>query len=73
MRGMERLATAISLAVQKGKKGRPAERGILHGDSVQIGTKLYPRKLAVDMALHEGDVVWCQVTEDETLAVIVGA
>lgn len=73
MRGMQRLATAISQAVQKGKKGRPAERGILRGDSVQIGTRLYPKRLAVDMALHEGDVVWCQVADDETLAVIVGA
>ncbi|MBR3457655.1 MAG: hypothetical protein IKH16_05835 [Selenomonadaceae bacterium] len=73
MRGMQRLADAVARAVQKGKKGRPAERGILRGDSVQIGTRLYPRKLAVDMALHEGDVVWCQVTEDETLAVSVGA
>ncbi len=73
MTGTGRLAAAIAEAVRKGKKGRPAERGIIQGSRVQIGTRLYSRKLAVDMSLHDGDVVWCQVTDDESMAVIVGA
>lgn len=71
--GVEQLAETVARAVRMAKKGRPAERGIVRGGSVQIGTKLYPRKLAVDLNINDGDVVWCQVTDDDTLAVIVGA
>ena len=71
--GVDRLADAIAGAVRMAKKGRPAERGIVVGGSVQIGTRLYPRRLAVDLNINDGDVVWCQVTDDGTLAVIVGA
>ena len=73
MGGMEKLAEAIAKAVEKGKQGRPAERGVITGGSVQIGTRLYPCKLAVDLNISDGDVVWCQLTDNETLAVIVGA
>ena len=73
MGGMETLATAIAKAVEKSKKGRPAERGVITGGNVQIGTRLYPCKLAVDLNIQDGDVVWCQLTDNETLAVIVGA
>lgn len=73
MKGLERLKTAIQTAVKNSKKGRPAERGIVHGSNVMIGQKLYKKALAVDITTRDGDAVWCQVTDDETTAVIVGA
>lgn len=73
MGGMEKLAAVIAKAVEKSQKGRPAERGVITGGNVQIGTRLYPCKLAVDLNIQDGDVVWCQLTDNETLAVIVGA
>lgn len=71
--GTDRLAQTIARAVELAKRGRQAERGRISGSGVQIGTKTYPTKLAVDLNIQDGDVVWCQVTDDDSLAVIVGA
>ena len=71
--GVGRLSAAIAEAVRMAKRGRPAERGRVSSGGVQIGTRVYPCKLAVDLNIREGDVVWCQVTDDGSLAVIVGA
>ncbi|MBO6177831.1 MAG: hypothetical protein J6O04_01485 [Selenomonadaceae bacterium] len=73
MNGLKRLEAAIKTAVSKAKKGRPAERGIVQGNSVLVGTKLYAKQLATDLSVASGDVVWVQITDDETTAVIVGA
>lgn len=71
--GLSRLTAAITTAVKNSKKGRAAVRGIVQGDKVQVGTKTYAKKLATDLNAGTGDVVWVQITDDDSTAVIVGA
>ena len=71
--GMVGLATTIRDALEKARKGVPAERGIMSGGGyVSIGTKTLPAHLAVDIDVQGGDAVWCQVVDDGMSAVIVG-
>lgn len=73
MSGLSGLAAALAVAVKKAKKGRAAVRGIVSGDSVQVGNRYYAKRLATDLSTRDGDVVWVQITDDDTTAVIVGA
>jgi len=71
--GLSKLAAALQTAVIKAKKGRAAVRGIVSGDSVQVGNRYYAKRLATDLSTRDGDVVWVQITDDDSTAVIVGA
>lgn len=74
MRGMVGLAETIRDAIQRARKGIPAERGVMQGNSyVAIGGKTYPAHLAVDLDAQSGDAVWCQIVDDGTSAVVVGS
>ena len=70
MNGIDGLATVVRQAIKK-KNIPGAERGIIQGKTVRIGSRAYPFSLAVDVHANEGDSVWAQRTEDGR-AVIVG-
>ena len=70
MNGVDGLAAAVRQAMRK-KNIPGAEKGIVEGKNVRIGSRAYPFSLAVDVLADEGDAVWVQRTEDGR-AVIVG-
>ena len=71
--GMVGLAETIRDALEDARRGIPAERGVMSGGYVSIGTRTYPAHLAVDLDIHDRDAVWCQLVDDMTGAVIVGS
>ena len=70
MEGVAGLADVIRRAVQK-KNIPGAEKGVIRGNTVRIGSRAYPFSLAADVHTDEGDSVWVQRTESGR-AVIVG-
>ena len=74
MKGVEGLADALRIGMKRAKKNseQKAQRGVIQGDMVRIGSRSYPFKAAVDCNTEEGCLVWVQISKGGT-AVIVGA
>lgn len=74
MNGVEGLADAIGIGVRNARKKaeQKAQRGMIQGGMVRIGSRSYPFKAAVDVNTEDGCLVWVQISKAGT-AVIVGA
>lgn len=73
MGGVQGLAEAIKNAVDRRIVNEArALRGTIHGGKFQSGAKSYPYKQAVDCNTNEGNKVWAQLTQNNSV-VIVGA
>ncbi len=74
MNGIEGLADAIRTGMRNARKKseQKAQRGVIQGGMVRIGSRSYPFKAAVDVNTNDGTLVWVQISQAGT-AVIVGA
>lgn len=54
------------------KSNNTAVQGRITGGKIMVGNKSYNADLAVDMAVFDGDTVWCVIDDSGTTAVIVG-
>lgn len=73
MYGLAGLREVLRQREQKKKetKGSGITRGLISGGTVSIQGKSYPYTLAVDVTVHNGQYVWCELYGNR--AVIVGA
>ncbi len=69
MNGVDGLAAAVRRSRRK-KQIPGAERGIVEGNIVRIGSRAYPFSLAVDVSISEGQAVWVQRTENGRVVVV---
>lgn len=70
--GLYNLGNVAKEAYEMAMRGRSAQRGIYRDGNVQVGTKTYPCKLVVDIPLRNGSVCYCQITDNDRFAIIVG-
>ena len=74
MNGVAGLADAIRTGIRNARKKseQKAQRGIIQGGMVRVGSRSYPFKAAVDVGTEDGCPVWVQISQAGT-AVRVGA
>ena len=73
MYGLAGLKEALRQKQKKNKnsEGSGITRGLISGDFVCVNGKSYPYTLAVDVTVHNGQYVWCELYGNR--AVVVGA
>ena len=74
MNGVQGLADALrkSLKDTREKQEGKAQRGVIQGGRVRIGSRSYSFKAVVDCSTEEGALVWVQLSKGGT-AIILGA
>ena len=74
MNGVQGLADALRKSVKdtREKQEGKAQRGVIQGGRVRIGSHSYPFKTVVDCSTEEGALVWVQISKGGT-AIILGA
>ena len=74
MNGVQGLADALrkSLKDTREKQEGKAQRGVIQGGRVRIGSRSYSFKAVVDCSTEEGALVWVQISNGGT-AIILGA
>ena len=74
MNGVHGLADALrkSLKDTREKQEGKAQRGVIQGSRVRIGSRSYSFKAVVDCSTEEGALVWVQISKGGT-AIILGA
>ena len=74
MNGAQGLADALrkSLKDTREKQEGKAQRGVIQGGRVRIGSRSYSFKAVVDCSTEEGALVWVQISKGGT-AIILGA
>lgn len=74
MNGIDGLAESLKAGMKQARKKseQKAQRGVIQGGRVHIGSHSYPMKAAVDVGTEDGSLVWVQIAKSGT-AVIVGA
>ena len=74
MNGVQGLADALrkSLKDTREKQEGKAQRGVIQGSRVRIGSRSYSFKAVVDCSTEEGALVWVQISKGGT-AIILGA
>ena len=74
MNGVAGLVDAMRTGIRNARKKseQKAQRGVVQGGMVRIGSHSYPFKAAVDCSTEDGCLVWVQISQNGT-AVIVGA
>ena len=74
MNGVQGLMDALRKSVkdtQEKQEGK-AQKGVIQGGRVRIGSRSYPFKAVVDCSTEEGSLVWVQISKGGT-AIILGA
>ena len=74
MNGVHGLADALrkSLKDTREKQEGKAQRGVIQGSRVRIGSRSYSFKAVVDCSTEEGALVWVQISKGG-MAIILGA
>ena len=74
MNGVHGLADARRKSVKdtREKQEGKAQRGVIQGGRVRIGSRSYSFKAVVDCSTEEGAIVWVQISKGGT-AIILGA
>ena len=74
MNGVQGLADVLGKSVKdtREKQEGKAQRGVIQGGRVRIGSRSYPFKAVVDCSTEEGALVWVQISKSGT-AIILGA
>ena len=74
MNGVQGLADILRRRVKSTKERQEvkAQRGVIQGGRVRIGSHSYPLKAVVDCSTGEGALVWVQISRGGT-AIILGA
>ena len=74
MNGVQGLMDALRKGVKdtREKQEGKAQRGVIQGGRVRIGSRSYPFKAVVDCSTEEGAFVWVQISKGGT-AIILGA
>ena len=74
MNGVQGLADALrkSLKDTRERQEGKAQKGVIQGGRVRIGSRSYPFRAVVDCSTEEGSLVWVQISKGST-AIILGA
>ena len=74
MNGMQGLIDALRKSIKdtREKQEGKAQRGVIQGGRVRIGSRSYSFKAVVDCSTEEGAIVWVQISKGGT-AIILGA
>lgn len=74
MNGVDGLAECLKSGMRRARKQFEvkAQRGVVDGGMVHIGSHSYPMKAAVDVNTEDGSLVWVQISKSG-IAVIIGA
>ena len=74
MNGVQGLADALRKSVKDTRERQEgkAQRGVIQGGRVRIGSRSYSFKAVVDCSTEEGSFVWVQISKGGT-AIILGA
>ena len=74
MNGVHGLADALRKSVKdtREKQEGKAQKGVIQGGRVRIGSRSYPFKAVVDCSTEEGSLVWVQISTGG-MAIILGA
>ena len=74
MNGVQGLMDALRKGVKDTRERQEgkAQRGVIQGGRVRIGSRSYPFKTVVDCSTEEGALVWVQISKGGT-AIILGA
>ena len=74
MNGIQGLVDVLRKSVKDTKERQEsrAQRGVIQGGRVRIGSRSYSFKAVVDCSTEEGALVWVQISKGGT-AIILGA
>ena len=74
MNGVQGLMDVLRKGIKDTKERQEgkAQRGVIQGGRVRIGSRSYPFRAVVDCSTEEGSLVWVQISKGGT-AIILGA